>query len=411
MPYICTMKRFIFLTLALFAELAAAPFGQARGQWVQASEVNGDDVPAFAVSGSNLFAIIGFGLGRSTDNGTTWTDAGASLYATGNAGGWIGGIALSGTDLFAGADGGLFRSTDDGTSWTLVSTQLQGDSTINELAIAGANFFARTSSGIFRSSDSGKSWSLANNGLPKDTMVIALTAIGTDLFAGTPYGGPFRSTDSGNHWSSANAGMTADSSSVSAFASIGTNIFASTVAGVFRSTDQGDTWFNAGHFLSRMITVSGSNLFAGLDGVYLSTDSGTSWSNTGYNQGMFALAVNQSYVFTGTYDIGVWRRPLSDFGISSVAQTPVAAQPAIQSFPNPFTQSTEITFTTQAAGYAEVSIVNALGAEVARLFAGELGSGSHSFDWDADRMSAPRGVYWCVVKRDGVEAAPIALVR
>ncbi len=396
------------LILIISFLLALVPRQPLHAQWVQANEVDGNDVPAFAVSGSNLFAIIGFGVGCSTDNGTTWTDVSTALFSTGKADGGITGIATNETDLFAGTEGGLFRSTDEGTSWDFIGSVLRGDSAITELVFAGTNFFARTYSGIFRSSDSGKSWSLASNGLPKDTAVTALAALETNLFAGTPYGALFRSTDSGNHWSSANAGIP-DTASVGAFASIGNNIFACTGRGVYRSTDQGDTWINVGNFLSQCIAVSGSNLFAGLDEVYLSTDSGTSWSKTEYNEGMFALAVNQSYVFTGTYDAGVWRRPLSDFGISAVSQTPPVSN-TLRSYPNPFSQSTQITFTSQAAGYADVSVVNILGAPVAHLFSGELAAGEHDFAWDAGTFSP--GSYWCVVCMGGsVERIALSVER
>ena len=138
------------LILIIFFLLSVVPRQPLHAQWVQANEVNGNDIPVFAVSGSDLFAIIGFGIGRSTDNGTTWTDISAALFSTGKTGDGISGISMSGTDLFAGTGGGLFRSTDDGTSWVLVSMQLRGDSAVSELTIAGTNFFTRTYSGIFR---------------------------------------------------------------------------------------------------------------------------------------------------------------------------------------------------------------------------------------------------------------------
>ncbi len=131
---------------------------------------------------------------------------------------------------------------------------------------------------------------------------------------------------------------------------------------------------------------------------------------------MFALAVNQSYVFTGTYDIGIWRRPLSDFGISAVAQSPPVSN-AIRTYPNPFSQSTTISFTPDTSGYAEVSIVNLLGVEVARLFAGELGAGEeHTFTWNATGVATgdgyATGMYECLVRMNGrVEKLPVMMVR
>jgi hypothetical protein len=47
----------------------------------------------------------------------------------------------------------------------------------------------------------------------------------------------------------------------------------------------------------------------------------------------------------------------------------------------------------------EVTIVNLLGAEVARIFSGELSAGEHSFSWDASGAAA--GMYECVVRVGG----------
>ena len=160
----------------------------------------------------------------------------------------------------------------------------------------------------------------------------------------------------------------------------------------------------------------GTNIFAGTDSgnVFLSTDKGESWTSAGTvnigdcSYGVLSLAINGAYLFAGTgfkftgielyYGNGVWRRPLSDFGISAVTQTP-SSPPQIQSYPNPFSQSTTVTFPTQDAGFAEVTVVNLLGVQVAELFSGELSAGEHSFAWDGSGMSP--GMYECIVRMNG----------
>lgn len=83
---------------------------------------------------------------------------------------------------------------------------------------------------------------------------------------------------------------------------------------------------------------------------------------------------------------------------------------AIRSYPNPFSQSTEIAFTSATAGYADVSVVNILGVEAAHLFSGELAAGENDFAWDAQGM-AP-GSYWCVVHiGDSVERIALSVHR
>jgi hypothetical protein len=96
---------------------------------------------------------------------------------------------------------------------------------------------------------------------------------------------------------------------------------------------------------------------------------------------------------------------------SSVGEAPVLNQ-QLQIYPNPFSQSTQITFTSPSAGYAEVSIVNMLGVEVARLFSGELGAGEHSFVWDAGKDACTTDTYECLVRMNGqVETLPVVLMR
>jgi hypothetical protein len=161
------------------------------------------------------------------------------------------------------------------------------------------------------------------------------------------------------------------------------------------------------------------------NGILFSSDDGEDWSFTNASTGLpnvtiDALFIDVSYIYagaalgTGVLNAGVWRRPLSDFGISSVTQTPVQIKPKLHIYPNPFSQSTQITFTLQAAGYEEVSIVNMLGVEVARLFSGELGAGEHSFLWGKPTglPELPDGMYECLVRMNGqVETLPILLLH
>ncbi len=94
----------------------------------------------------------------------------------------------------------------------------------------------------------------------------------------------------------------------------------------------------------------------------------------------------------------------------SVQPTPQVPQfGSVQSYPNPFSRSTTITFTSQS-GFANVSIMNLLGSQVAQIFSGELTTGEHSFTWNADGV-AP-GMYECIVQMNGqIKQMPIILSR
>ncbi len=97
-------------------------------------------------------------------------------------------------------------------------------------------------------------------------------------------------------------------------------------------------------------------------------------------------------------------------GVASGVELAHTTTTSIQIYPNPFSQSTQITFTSLSVGYADVSIVNMLGVEVGRLFSGELGVGEHSFSWDAEGTSAPQGMYECVVRMNG-KVETLAVVK
>jgi hypothetical protein len=298
---------------------------------------------------------------------------------------------MNGTLFSTGSYYGINRSTDSGVSWSDVQLNNLGvqSNNVSSLVTLGPKLFAGTDSGIFVSTNLGNTWNESDFGIPLGTdqgnTVLNFAIIGSNIFVGMEYSGVFRSTDSGVTWLAVSP-IISDTGSVTVF-NVGQDLFA----------------------------LAGPNRYSISDGgLFLSTDLGFSWKQI-YNgapinyYGGFNPPDADGYLFLGT-ESGVWRRPLSDFGISSVSQTPSVAQPKIQSYPNPFSQSTEIAFTSATAGYADVSVVNILGAPVAHMFSGELDAGEHEFAWDAEGMSP--GSYWCVVRMgDNVERIALSVER
>jgi hypothetical protein len=410
------MKQKLVLIASLFT-LALSATPNARSQWLQIKPYGGT-ITALAANDSNLFVgTYGGGVFLSTDNGNSWTAASSGLTNTD-----VYSFAMNDTNHFAGTGSGVFLSTDYGPNWT-ESLTLPQNTNVQALMVNGTNLFAGIDGGVFLSTNNGTSWTADTIGMGA-RYVTALAANGSNLFAGTQEsfdGGVFLSTDKSSSWTVANAGLT--NTDVTALVVIGTYLFAGTnfenaseEGGVFLSTNNGSSWMATGLTEGDVYTlaVSGTNLFAGTypGGVHLSTDNGASWTaqDTGLaNTNITALSASGTYLFVGTDGDGVWRRPLSDFGISSVTQTP-PSPPQIQSYPNPFSQSTTVTFSSQSAGFAEVTVVNLLGAEVAQLFSGELSAGEHSFSWDASGF-AP-GMYECVVRMNGqVQRVSMSLIR
>ena len=111
------------------------------------------------------------------------------------------------------------------------------------------------------------------------------------------------------------------------------------------------------------------------------------------------MYASDSILFAGNW-AGVWRRPLSEMISSNSVEQPAPITHFLVCYPNPLTSSTTITFSLSERQYVEVTVVNLLGAQIGRIFAGELDASQHSFRW-AKPHGLPSGVYECVVRMNG----------
>jgi hypothetical protein len=322
------MKKYSWMLITAFFLLYE---NHAYSQWMQTSALAGGVVNTFAVSGNTIFAGTARGLFLSTNNGTSWTAVNSGLTNM-----RINSLAVSGSSIFAGSEGnGVFLSTNDGEHWTAVNSGLT-DNHILSLAVNQSQIvFAGTNGGVFHSTNNGVNWNAANAGLSDpiakvDFLVNFFAVSGSIIFAGTYSSGPaiepafsmFFSTNNGLNWEIDTA---FSSNWASSLAVNSGNIFAGTYSrGVVLSSNNGKSWLAVNSGLTdtnvRSLIVSGNNIFAGTytGGVFLSTNNGASWTAAGLkDQSIFSLAVNESYLFAGTTDSIVWRRPLSDFSDAS----------------------------------------------------------------------------------------------
>jgi photosystem II stability/assembly factor-like uncharacterized protein len=366
----------------------------------------GVQVNSFSMIGKTLYAGTLNGIYHSSDFGQSWLCGSGFEYNQ----------ALSlwnnGRVLLAGTNGsGLFRSNDFGKSWFQTGFDLDtsGTAELGPMASMGSLLFVATGD-IYCSKDTGVTWENISPHLP-GLGVISLTSLGNDLFAGTYDSGVYRSSDTGKSWEQVNSYLT--QAAIYSMATFGNNILAGTWNGAYRSTDDGSEWSDPTPLLTknfsyallgvRSLVFSGMTSFAGdSGGVCYSMDSGVSWiqSSTGLGGSqVLALAADSLYIYAGT-DEGVWRRPLAEFPLGDGGNSGVLLHgpscSSLQSYPNPFSQRTTITFTSPDDGIAEVSVVNVIGQTVSQLFTGELSAGEHSFVWDA--TNTPVGTYFCVIR-------------
>ncbi len=332
--------------------------------WTSSTDELCGGIGSVLSSNNYLYAGTGCNLSRSSDGGKTWMIAGL-------AGIQVNDIFFLGSDFFACTRNGIYVSPNNNGSWQRGDLI---DIPVYTYAKNGNDIYLATENGVFRSEDSCKSWTTANNGLT-NTSVYTLAVSGTNLFAGTS-GGGFVSGDRGKHWREMNSGL--PKNIIYSFAVLGTNIIAGTYGGIFLSSNYGNDWINISDGLPMEPSV-------------------------------YAFYSNDSTIFAGSR-YGVWRHPLSELINTNVAEETHQNQLSIKSYPNPFSQSTSIKFSSSEHSFVEVFIYNLLGSEVARLFTGELDAGEHSFSWDAHGMLV--GMYICVVKvgRD-LKVIPLVLLK
>ncbi len=420
------MKHSLLFAFVLVLSFCSASHAQSNPPWVETTGPS--NIKCFAASGDTIFAGSAAGLYLSPDNGTTWISDGLNSLA-------VFSLAAFDGKVFAGTSGsGLFISTNSGVSWKPDTNGLNGATEISSLVTCAPNMVAATSNGLCVSTDGGATWTQEQSlprasGLATDGTNVYATAIANSDF--------YASTDRGVNW-------TVVSTTVPTFiyslAVLDGDIFAAlgSGGGIIRTTNGGLNWepVNNGAFDSLLtpefnchfLLAYGQNLFmASNDGIYLSTDTGLFWAletdtlesqpGTGtffvnsllvWNEQLWAAAGTLEGVIPGADD-SIWVCPLSGL-IGSSSVTTAQPSTSFSTFPNPFTQSTTINFSTDKSGLAEVSVVNVLGTPVARIFTGPLEPGTYMFTWDASGLAA--GMYECIVSMNGkMQEVPIMIAR
>jgi ligand-binding sensor domain-containing protein len=406
-----------------------------------------------ATSGQGFGSIPQYsnGLLRSTDNGITWGQVGfissyVQCFAFDSSGeqyaGAQNGVFVSSDKgnnwrqinhglldkdvktllvdnnnaLYAGTDSGVYRYVNTNNSWELSGL---ADSAITSLTMNFNGYmYAGTSSnnfdigdGIFISTDHGLNWVRVNDAFPEIEVGSLIVDSDGTIIAGSLYNGIWQSKDGGMSWSKINNYdincLVKDKFGY---------VYAGTWNGIIRSTDNGDSWevVNAGLGSDTLILSITADRYGAIYtgtavpndyggyyvdsgmGVFKSTDKGLTWNSTGNglpNDVITALGVDsQGYIYAGTSQNAAFR---SINAVASVAQSSPTIPSALslqQNYPNPFSPSTNISFSLPRSGYTALKIYDALGKEVSTAFSGNMNAGEYSIPWEAKDL--PDGIYY-----------------
>ena len=351
------------------------------------------------VTNSNGDVFAGsVGMHRSTNNGDNWEVifpefvTGIALGAPDNI------FAIFGNSAVAGYS--IYRSLDNGLTWLPSFSNGQSFAiTANTSGSVVAGGFGK----VFRSTDNGDNWSTSTLPVDEQVLSIAINPYG-HIFASVLNYGMYRSTDNGVTWlPSGLQGLYNYSNCITRINSDGI-IFAGTDIGLFRSSDNGNSWTRVTDFFVSAIAFSLSGeVFIGSDKAYRSTDNGDNWTEISsglpetYIQSLYVD--DDGYVYSGTYDKGVYRSLQSTTSIEDDNLNSPATFALEQNYPNPFNPSTTIRYSVPSVTLSEVEgsrvslkVYDVLGNEVATLVNEEKPAGNYEVDFNATGLSS--GIYF-----------------
>ncbi|MDR3681706.1 MAG: T9SS type A sorting domain-containing protein [Flavipsychrobacter sp.] len=357
---------------------------------------------------SNVYAMDGFNTFHTGNHGNSWAEDTDILFN-------MSGMTRMGDKIIGFSKYGQndLYSYDQGTTWKIETTPGVGI-LVSKSIVDNTNrqIYTWGQADIRRSDDYGITWKslfYPNANSYHDTLFTSLAKTKTRLWATVTDPAPklIYSDDEGNHWSEGVLGY-----QIYSVVNIDSVLLLGTSSGIKKTTDIGAnfTTVYGGDLFSTYVNGTTIFNFKGpyANSIQYSTDYGSTWTDISIPDSAGSvndLVMDENYLYAATNDKSVWRRSLSNLGITYTPDTTnnygvgvnlltKNEKPAVSIFPNPYTDNFNVLVTTTATHYIGIKMYDAIGRCVQTLAQNTYGQGVHAFSAGTGLAS---GIYYVTV--------------
>jgi len=405
------MKKNLLFIAFLFAAFTI------NAQWVPVNNGLPEYPPTSITNWEDTMVVSTYGGGiyLTYDQGESWSELPGtvpSLFVNrvDYGGGQFGSIAM-GCDEgpFIYVNGGYIDCNGTGLTNTNVTWWSSGFGGIVKDAVVGTR-----DGGVFAADYTSPfiyDWSSANAGLTGDALFINDGLVGEGLAMLATDGGFYKAVDNETVWTAKNNGLSGDALKVNDFVYLGALILIATDGGLYYTLDFGESWnvifpdekFNLITYIITDHLPSDFMIFALGETGYSSEDMVT-WTPmdfTGIDGEVTAAGADTTNLYlgfttttkSGKGNGGMYKKPMEQFivGIEDDNLSGLSKFSLKQNHPNPFSQSTNISYSLKNSDFVSMKVYDFAGREIKTLINKFQEKGLYNVAFEAENL--PNGVY------------------